>query len=95
MMIKRIEKTYKKALDQGYSKKVATIICILGILGAIFGLIVGYLGLLAIEGAILMWVFNLLAPLFNIAIVLTFWQGVAIVVALMILKGIICWLIKR
>lgn len=95
MMIKRIEKTYKKALDEGYSKKVSTIICILGVFGAIFGLIVGYLGLLAIEGAILMWVFNLLAPLFNIAIVLTFWQGLAIVVALTILKGIIRWLIKR
>lgn len=94
-MIERIEKTYKKALDQGYSKKVATIICILGIFGAIFGLIVGYLGLLAIEGAILMWVFNLLAPLFNIAIVLTFWQGFAIVVVLMILKGIIRWLFKK
>ena len=94
-MIERIEKTYKKALDQGYSKKVATIICILGVFGAVFGLIVGYLGLLAIEGAILMWVFNLLAPLFNITIVLTFWQGLAIVVALMILKGIIRWLIKR
>ena len=94
-MIERIEKTYKKALDQGYSKKVSTIICILGILGTFFGFVVGYLGLLAIEGAILMWVFNLLAPLFNIAIVLTFWQGLAIVVALMILKGIIRWLIKR
>lgn len=94
-MIERIEKTYKKALDQGYSEKVAIIICILGILGAIFGLIVGYLGLLAIEGAILMWVFNLLAPLFNVAIVLTFWQGLAIVVALMILKGIIRWLFKK
>ena len=95
MMIKRIEKTYKKALDEGYSKKVATIICILGILGAIFGLIVGYLGLLAIEGAILMWVFNLLAPLFSVALVLTFWQGLAIVVALKILKAIIRGLFKK
>ena len=95
MMIERIEKTYKKALDQGYSKKVATIICILGVFGAVFGLIVGYLGLLAIEGAILMWVFNLLAPLFGVSLVLTFWQGLAIVVALMILKGIIRWLFKK
>lgn len=94
-MIERIEKTYKKALDQGYSKKVATIICILGIFGAIFGLIVGYLGVLALEGAILMWVFNLLAPLFGVSLVLTFWQGLAIVVALMILKGIIRWLFKK
>ena len=79
----------KTIRDFDYNKKIATIICILGVFGAIFGLIAGYLGLLAIEGAILMWVFNLLAPLFNIAIVLTFWQGLAIVVALMILKGII------
>lgn len=91
MMIKRIEKAYNEGLEKGYGKKGAIILCIC----AIFGLIVGYLGVLALEGAILMWVFNLLAPLFNIAIVLTFWQGLAIVVALMILKGIIRWLFKK
>ena len=91
MMIKRIEKTYNEGLEKGYGKKGAIILCIC----AVLGLIVGYLGVLAIEGAILMWVFNLLAPLFNITIVLTFWQGLAIIVALMILKGIIRWLFTK
>ena len=90
-MIEQIEKSYNEGLEKCYGKKGAII---LGIC-AIFGLIVGYLGVLALEGAILMWVFNLLAPLFNIAIVLTFWQGLAIVVALMILKGIIRWLFTK
>lgn len=85
MMIKRIEKTYNEGLEKGYGKKGAIILCIC----AIFGLFVGYFGVLALEGAILMWVFNLLAPLLGVALVLTFWQGLAIVVAWKILKGII------
>ena len=84
-MIKRIEKTYNKGLEKGYGKKGAIILCIC----AVFGLIVGYFGVLALEGAILMWVFNLLAPLVGVALVLTFWQSVAVVVAWKILKTII------
>lgn len=84
-MIKRIEKTYNEGLEKGYGKKGAIVLCIC----AVFGLIVGYFGVLALEGAILMWVFNLLAPLVSITVVLTFWQGVAIVVAWKILKAII------
>ena len=85
MMIKRIEKTYNEGLEKGYGKKGAIILCIC----AVLGFIVGYLGMLALEGAILMWVFNLLAPLVGITLVLTFWQGLAIVMALKILKAII------
>ena len=84
-MIEQIEKAYNEGLEKGYGKKGAIILCIC----AIFGLIVGYLGMLALEGAILMWVFNLLAPLVGITLVLTFWQGLAIVMALKILKAII------
>lgn len=84
-MIKRIEKTYNEGLEKGYGKKGAIVLCIC----AVFGLIVGYFGVLALEGAILMWVFNLLAPLVSITVVLTFWQGVAIVVAWKILKAVI------
>ena len=84
-MIEQIEKAYNEGLEKGYGKKGAIILCIC----AIFGLIVGYLGVLALEGAILMWVFNLLAPLVGITLVLTFWQGLAIVMALKILKAII------
>ena len=85
MKIKRIEKTYNEGLEKGYGKKGAIILCIC----AVLGFIVGYLGMLALEGAILMWVFNLLAPLVGITLVLTFWQGLAIVVAWKILKAII------
>ena len=83
-MIKRIEKTYNEGL-RDYGKKGAVILCIC----AIFGLIVGYFGVLALEGAILMWVFNLLAPLVGITLVLTFWQGVAVIVVWKILKAVI------
>jgi hypothetical protein len=83
-MIKRIEKTYNEGFDK-YGKKGAIILCIC----AVLGVIVGYFGVLALEGAILMWVFNLLAPLVGVALVLTFWHGVAIVVAWKILKAVI------
>ena len=85
MMIKRIEKTYNEGLEKGYGKKGAIILCIC----AVLGFIVGYLGMLALEGAILMRVFNFLAPLVGITLILTFWQGLAIVVACKILKAII------
>ena len=84
MMIKRIKKIYDEDV-KNYSKNGAII---LGIC-AVLVWIVGYLGVLALEGAILMWVFNLLAPLVGITLVLTFWQGLAIVVAWKILKAII------
>ena len=83
-MIKRIKKTYNEGLKD-YGKKGAVILCIC----AIFGLFVGYFGVLALEGAILMWVFNLLAPLVGITLVLTFWQGVAVIVAWKIIKAVV------
>ena len=85
MLKRKIEKTYNEGLEKGYGKKGAVILCIC----AVLGLIVGYFGVLVIEGAILMWVFNLLAPLVGVALVLTFWQGLAVVVAWKILKAII------
>lgn len=83
-MIKRIKKTYNEGLED-YGKKGAVILCIC----AIFGLFIGYFGVLALEGAILMWVFNLLAPLVGITLVLTFWQGIAVIVAWKIIKAVV------
>ncbi len=90
-MLKRIEKTYNEGLEKGYGTKGAIILCIC----AVLGLFVGYFGVLVIEGAILMWVFNLLAPLVGVALVLTFWQGVAIVVALRILRSVLRGIFSR
>lgn len=90
-MIKRIEKTYNEGLDKGYGEKGAIFLCIC----AVLGVIVGYFGVLALEGAILMWVFNLLAPLVGISVVLTFWHGVAIVVALKILRSVLRGIFSR
>jgi hypothetical protein len=90
-MIKRIEKAYNEGLEKGYGKKGAIILSIC----AVLGLIIGYFGALALEGAILMWVFNLLAPLVGVALVLTFWQGVAIIVAWRILKAAFRGLFKK
>lgn len=90
-MIKRIEKTYNEGLDKGYGEKGAIFLCIC----AVLGMIVGYLGALALQGAILMWVFNLLAPLVGVALVLTFWQSVAVIVAWRILKAAFRGLFKK
>lgn len=90
-MIKRIEKAYNEGLDKGYGEKGAIILCIC----AVLGMIVGYLGALALQGAILMWVFNLLAPLVGVALVLTFWQSVAVIVAWRILKTAFRGLFKK
>jgi hypothetical protein len=84
MLKRKLEKTYNEGLEN-YGKKGAIILCVCVILG----FIIGYFGALALEGAILMWVFNLLAPLVGVALVLTFWQGVAIVVAWKLLRAIL------
>ena len=91
MFKKRIVKAYNEGLEKGYGTKGAIILCIC----AVLGLIVGYFGVLALEGAILMWVFNLLTPLVGISVVLTFWQGFAVVVAWKILKAILRGLFTR
>ena len=90
MLKRKIEKTYNEGLEN-YGKKGAIALCIC----AVLGLIVGYFGVLALEGAILMWVFNLLAPLVGISVVLTFWHGFAVVVAWKILKAILRGLFTR
>ena len=84
MLKRKIEKTYNEGLEN-YGKKGAIALCVCVILG----LFVGYFGVLALEGAILMWVFNLLAPLVGITLVLTFWQGVGVVVAWKILRAVV------
>ena len=91
MLKRKIEKTYNEGIEKGYGTKGAIILCIC----ALLGLLVGCFGVLALEGAILMWVFNLLAPLVGISLVLTFWHSVAVVVALKILRSVLRGIFSR
>ena len=91
MMIKRIEKAYNDSLAKGYDEKGAVILCIC----AILGIIVGYFGSIALVGAIIMWLWNLFAPMFGCAFVFTYWHGIGVMVAWKILRAIVLGLFKK
>ena len=82
---------YEKKLESGYSSKQAGILVACVLLGVLVGNVLGW----ALSALLVMWVFNLLAPLVGISIVLTFWQAFAFILVWRFLKRVVKSLFRK